>query len=92
MFNAAALLELTQAAALKVYEAKRPCDFLVGRILSTAPLRIQAGNLEIPPEKIFVCHTAAEKLSENAPVALLRAEGGQRILVLDILAERREEN
>lgn len=89
MFDPEKLLTVIRTAASEVFDAKRPCNFLVGRVGSVSPLSVKCGGLDIPSDMLSVCAAASERLRVGAIVAVLRAEGGQRYLLLDTLSDGR---
>ena len=88
VFNPENLVAVIRRAASEVFDAKKPCDFVVGKVKSIAPLVVQCGGLDnIPGQVVSVCDEASGKLTEGCRVAMIRAMGGQRYLIVDTLSE-----
>lgn len=90
MFESDKLLAVIQKAARGVYDAKNPCNVVFGRIVSLSPVTVKIGDLTIPQVLITVCGRVKDTLTVGDAVVLLRAEGGQRFVLLDTVGGKEE--
>ena len=87
MFNPENLVAVIRRAASEVFDAKKPCDFVIGKVKTVSPLCVQCGGIDnIPSQVISVCDGAAGKLFDGCTAAMIRAQGGQRYLIIDVLS------
>lgn len=87
MFSIAAnsLTQLIKQIARQERFASDPCDVLTGRVVDDDPLKIYiTAKCQIDEDFIIMTQTARKaELKKDDKVALIRASGGQRFLLLD---------
>ncbi len=71
--------------AMDAYRAGKPCDIITGIVVEAKPLRIKISDKAIlDGDFLMITKTASEAgLKEGDKVALVRASGGQKYLVID---------
>lgn len=91
MFESDKLLAVIQKAAHGVYDAKNPCNVVFGHVASLSPVTVKMGELTIPQTLLTVCDRVRDGLTVGGAVVLLRAEGGQRFVLLDTVGGKEDE-
>ena len=84
-FTARRLLTVFRQAAAEVYDRRQPADLLVGQVESVSPLVVRHGAFRLPQTLLLLPGRLRGALQTGDAVALLKGEGGQRYLVLDVL-------
>ena len=79
------MLALIRRIASETYDGNRPADLLIGEIESLDPLCVRAGACRLPLPMLLVPERLGGALHPGDTVALLKAQGGQKYLILDIL-------
>jgi hypothetical protein len=79
------LVQSMKKAALDAVEASNPVKLLPGTVISNDPLKIRVEQkMLLEPEQLIV--PIRLTLSMGDKVYLLREQGGQKFLVLDVIA------
>ncbi len=86
MTQAYELAELIRDAARRVCRAENLCDAAPLYIESIAPLCVSLAGVRLPSETVSVCTGAADKLSPGCTALALKAAGGQRYYIIDLLS------
>ncbi len=80
-------LQLIKRAALEAYDARKPCDLMYARVESVNPVSIKLENsLDIPEELIVLTHNIKSEISVGDSVAVIRKQGGQKYLIVGVIA------
>ena len=90
MTQAFELAELIRDAARRVCRAEHPCDAVTLRIETVSPTVVSLNGVRLPERAVRVCDGAAEKLAAGDAALALKAAGGQRYYIVDVL--RQEES
>lgn len=71
--------------AMDAYRAGKPCDIIMGIVVEAKPLRIKISDKAILDDDfLMITQTVSEAgLEKGDKVALIRAGGGQKYLVID---------
>ena len=79
------IVQVIQKICQQERAASNPADFYTGEVVSTDPWEVSIyGGLTIPEDFLVITQTALDRdLVEGDTVAVLRADGGQRFLLLD---------
>lgn len=77
--------QLIKKIAMDAYRAGNPCDFAIGLVTENKPLRIKISDKAIlDGDFLVITKTASEAdLEKGDKVALIRAGGGQKYLIID---------
>lgn len=80
--------QLIKKIAMDAYHAGKPCDIITGIVTETKPLRIKISDKVIldvlDDDFLEITQTASEAgLEKGDKAALIRADGGQKYLVID---------
>ena len=77
------LVVLIKQLAREEREESKPCSFFIGEVVSTSPMKIKLSQKLIIDKKfMYVCENA-KSVAKGDKVAVLRAQGGQKFLILD---------
>ncbi len=82
------LINIIKKAAVEAVEASKPVAVLFGKVVKTSPLQINVEQrMTLTKEFLKLTKTVTEdnELKVNDSVVLLRAQGGQKYIVLDKL-------
>ena len=79
------LTQLIKKIAEDARKAAKPCNIVIGTVLKVKPLKIKVNQkLILTGEFLHLTETVAEKkLSKDDKVVMIRADGGQKYLVVD---------
>lgn len=79
------LNQLIKKLAIEAVRASKPCDIVMGTVADAAPLKIKISSKVTLDSDFFVLTKTAEEreMKKGDEIVLLRANGGQRYLVLD---------
>lgn len=82
------LTQVIKQIARDEREASKPADIVPGTVEKTSPLTVRVSpKLALTGETLMTTYTAAHSdLAPGDRVVLIRAQGGQRFLVVDKLA------
>ncbi|HEX3077781.1 MAG TPA: DUF2577 domain-containing protein [Lachnospiraceae bacterium] len=78
------MAQLIKKAAMEAVVASKPCDILIGRVVSVNPIAInidQKLTLTIP--FLIIGASVKETLTNGDNVIMVRAQGGQKYYVMD---------
>ncbi len=82
------ILSVVKKAAAAVYDSKKPLEAVIGRIRTVSPLSADCGGLvNIPSELLVLCKGAEKEIEEGTPVIMLRAQGGQRFIIIGAVSD-----
>lgn len=82
------LLQLIKQAASDVYEAKKPCDIMFGKIESTEPFKLNINDrFIVSDEPVIFVEDIKSRLSQGDKVVLIRKSGGQKYLIAGRFSE-----
>ncbi|WP_310602558.1 DUF2577 family protein [Anaerosporobacter sp.] len=71
-------------AAVEAVAASKPSDLLFGKILSVNPLRVTVDQkLTLSEEFVFTTYAYSQMIQVNDNVVMIRAQGGQKYLIID---------
>ena len=87
MTQAFEFAELIREAAKRVCRAENPCDAVTLYVDALSPLEIRNADVLLPRECVRICAGAAQRLSSGCAVLALKAAGGQRYYIVDVLEE-----
>lgn len=88
MPNAAELVKLIKKTAIEAVEATKPVTVCYGGVTSMEPLKINVEQrLTLGAMQLILTKAAAENLAVGSRAILLRQQGGQKYIVLDVMAE-----
>lgn len=79
------LNQLIKKLAVEAVRAGKPCDIVKGVIVSEKPIRVRVSEKVTLDSEFFDITAAAVKagLKKGDEVAMIRAAGGQRYLIVD---------
>jgi len=79
------LVQLIKRIALEAVEAAKPCDYRIGTVVSTDPLKIKVSqNVELEDEFLhFVQGVPQDTLLTGDRVFMIRKAGGQEYTIID---------
>lgn len=79
------LVQLIKRIALEAVEAAKPCDYRIGTVISTDPVKIKVSQkVELEEEFLhFVQGTPPELLLVGDRVFMMRKAGGQEYTIID---------
>ena len=80
------LLSLIKQAAVEAVAEAAPCAVLFGCVESGVPLRVKVEERFVLEEEQLLMTGAAAAAGPGAGVLLLRAQGGGKYVVLDIVS------
>lgn len=73
------IIETIKKVAISAFEASNPVKLLFGKVISTDPIKIQAGEYLTLTKEFLVINGTVE---EGDEVTLIRCQGGQKYVVL----------
>lgn len=74
---------LLKQIARQEREASKPCSFYIGEVVGIKPLRVKLSQkLTVDKDFCYVCECVKD-VKKGDSVAVLRAQGGQKFLILD---------
>lgn len=77
------LVMLIKQLAREEREESKPCSFLIGEVVSVSPVKIRlTQKLTIDKDFFYLCENV-KSLEKGDKVAVFRAQGGQKFLILD---------
>lgn len=80
-------LQLIKRAALEAYDARKPCDLMYAMVESVNPVSIKLENsLDIPEELLVLTRNIKSEISVGDSVAVIRKQGGQKYLIVGVIA------
>lgn len=80
------LIQLIKRAAVEAVEAAKPCDYRIGTVIDTSPLKIKLSQtIELEEDFLDLTQNVAKEnaLKKGEKVLMLRKAGGQRYAVID---------
>ena len=79
------LTQLIKKIAEDARKAAKPCNIVIGTVLKAKPLKIKVNQkLILTGEFLYLTETVSDKkLSKDDKVVMIRADGGQKYLVVD---------
>ena len=84
------IVQLIKQMAVEAVKASRPCDYIVGNVIGTDPLKIKVSNSLVIDYVQEVGEGVAKKnvkiynsLKEGDSVLMFRKAGGQEYIVVD---------
>lgn len=79
------LVQLVKRIALEAVEAAKPCDYRIGTVISTEPVKVRVSQkVELEEEFLhFVESTPPELLLTGDRVFMIRKAGGQEYTIID---------
>lgn len=79
------LPQLIKKLALDAVQASKPCDIVTGVVADTDPLKIKISDKVTLDRDFFILtqRTREAELKKGDEIVLLRADGGQKYLILD---------
>lgn len=79
------LNQLIKKLAMDAVRASKPCDIIIGTVEQGNPMKIKLSEkVTLDSDYFYVTKTAKEcNLEKGNKVALIRANGGQKYLVVD---------
>ena len=82
-----AVTQIIKQAAIEAVEASKPCEWVVGTVISTSPLKVKIDQkLTLSQTFIVIGQRMKDTVFKlNDKVILLKQRGGQKFLLLDIL-------
>ncbi|WP_455715446.1 DUF2577 domain-containing protein [Anaerosporobacter sp.] len=84
MILIANLTQLIKKAAIEAVQASKPSDLIFGKIVSTNPLEVSVDQkLTLSDEFVFTTYAYSQIIQVNDNVVMLRAQGGQKYLIID---------
>lgn len=84
MILIANLAQLIKKAAIEAVQVSKPCDMIFGKIVSTNPLKVSIDQkLTLSDEFVFTTYAYSQIMNENDNVVMMRAQGGQKYLIID---------
>lgn len=77
-----------KTVAMEALEASKPCDWMLGEIVSLSPLIVQLNDMNLTSEFLKIGHTFKNGLTEQLvevgdKVIMLRQSGGQLFYIMD---------
>lgn len=87
MTQAYEMAELIRDAARRVCRAENLCDAVPLYIETTSPLAARLAGTLLPRGAVSVCAGAAGRLSPGCTALALKASGGQRYYIIDLLQQ-----
>lgn len=81
----ASLLRLIKRTALEAVENSKPVNVTYGEVMSTTPLEIRLNQKLLLSSEHLVETQRLQGLSAGNKVVLLRLQGGQHYMVLDVM-------
>lgn len=83
MNDAAELVRLIKRAAVEAVEAQKPMSLCFGRVISRSPIKISVEQKMVLGKNQLIYTDRLDSASIGDEVVLLRADGGQRFVVID---------
>ena len=84
MHDAKDLLGVIKQAAVEALAASNPTAVCTGTVMRVSPLKIKVGQkLTLSPKQLILCREIGT-LNEKSSVVLLRAQGGQKYIILGV--------
>lgn len=79
------LAQLIKKLALDAVQASKPCDIVTGVVAGAAPLKIKISEKVTLDRDFFILTQRGKEaeLKKGDEIVLLRADGGQKYLILD---------
>ena len=79
------LTQIIKKIAEDARKAAKPCYIVIGTVLKVKPLKIKVNQkLILTGEFLYLTETVSDKkLSKDDKVVMIRADGGQKYLVVD---------
>ena len=79
------LTQLIKKIAEDARKAAKPCNIVIGTVLKVTPLKIKVNQkLILTGEFLYLTETVSDKkISKDDKVVMIRADGGQKYLVVD---------
>ena len=79
------LVQLIKQIAIEAYEASKPCDYQIGTVTSTNPLKVKMSQTMILEEEfLHLTQTVTqEPLKKDDKVLMLRQRGGKEYTIID---------
>lgn len=69
---------------MEAVQASKPSDLVFGKIISTNPIRVTIDQkLTLSEEFVFITYAYSQIMQVNDSVVMLRAQGGQKYLIID---------
>lgn len=83
--NNSSLLKLIKTAAMDAFRASKPCDVVIGTIVSASPLKVRINQkMALTSDFVSMTQTAKSSLLKNGDkVLMFRQSGGQRYYIMD---------
>lgn len=83
------LVQLIKRIAVEAIDARKPCDYVVGKVTRISPLRIRmAQNMVLNSDFLLLTKSVADDggnsgLKKGDMVLMFRKQGGQQYVVID---------
>lgn len=80
------LVQLIKQIAFEAVEAAKPCDYTIGTVINTSPLKIKVSQtMELEEYFLDLTKNVTEEnaLKKGDKVLMLRKAGGQKYAVID---------
>jgi hypothetical protein len=79
------LLQLIKKTALEAVENTKPTSVFFGTVESKSPIEVRVHQKLLLTEEDFVATEKLSELEEGDKLAILRLQGGQNFIVLDVI-------
>lgn len=83
MNDATELVKLIKRAAVEAVEAQKPLSVCFGRVLSADPIKVSVDQKMVLGKNQLINTDRLAAVNTDDELVMLRAEGGQRFVVLD---------
>lgn len=79
------MVQLIKKCAMDAFNASKPCNYVIGKVISTSPVKVQISqNVILPANFLLITKTASDyPLITGDKVLMLRKAGGQQYIILD---------
>ncbi|SES68433.1 DUF2577 domain-containing protein [[Clostridium] polysaccharolyticum] len=78
------LTQLIKKCAMEAFRASKPSDYIVGKVVSLLPLKVQVSQqITLDEDFLLVTNTANNIICTGDKVLMIRKAGGKQYVIVD---------